>query len=203
LVRSLSRLQTVVGLRTEYNYLANTFKTYFSITLAPRPDKFYLIEIVDDPRGLKETTRTSTVSSERGLVEETTVRTSLDKLRFSLQFGKRIGPSPAASASRSRPAASAAICLPRRPPALSADLFDARSNERPRLQGRGSFAVYNGISSWWPAWTTCSTSSARRQRRGLLRLVLRRAAGLPRRGPEVPAVRGRRRGRQRDQVASI
>ena len=34
-VRSLTRLQTIVGLRTEYNFLANTFKNYFSIQLCP------------------------------------------------------------------------------------------------------------------------------------------------------------------------
>ena len=34
-VRSVTRLQTIVGVRTEYNYLANTFKNYFSIQLAP------------------------------------------------------------------------------------------------------------------------------------------------------------------------
>jgi phospholipid/cholesterol/gamma-HCH transport system substrate-binding protein len=144
LVRSLSRLQTVVGLRTEYNYLANTFKTYFSITLAPRPDKFYLIEIVDDPRGLKETTRTSTVSSERGLVEETTVRTSLDKLRFSLQFGKRIGPFVGRFGIKESTGGFGGdlLFLDDRL-TLSADLFDVRSNEYPRLQARGSIAVYN------------------------------------------------------------
>jgi phospholipid/cholesterol/gamma-HCH transport system substrate-binding protein len=144
LVRSLSRLQTVVGLRTEYNYLANTFKTYFSIQLSPRPDKFYLIEIVDDPRGLKETTRTQTVSSERGLVEETTVKTSLDKLRFSLQFGKRIGPFIGRFGIKESTGGFGGdlLFLDDRL-TLSADLFDVRSNEYPRLQARGSVAVYN------------------------------------------------------------
>jgi phospholipid/cholesterol/gamma-HCH transport system substrate-binding protein len=143
-VRSLTRMQTVIGLRTEYNYLANTFKNYFSIQLAPRPDKFYLIEIVDDPRGLKETTRTSTVSSERGLVEETTVKNSLDKLRFSLQFGKRIGPFIGRfGIKESTGGIGGDLLFFEDRLTLSADLFDTRSNEYPRLQGRGSVAVYN------------------------------------------------------------
>ena len=32
----------------------STFKNYLSITLMPRPDKFYLIELVEDPRGYRE-----------------------------------------------------------------------------------------------------------------------------------------------------
>ena len=143
-IRGVTRLQTVVGLRTEYNYLANTFKNYFSIQISPRPDKFYLIEIVDDPRGLKETTRTSTVSSERGLVEETTVQTSLDKLRFSLQFGKRIGAFVGRfGIKESTGGIGGDLLFFEDRLMLSADLFDARSNEYPRLQGRGSVAVYN------------------------------------------------------------
>src|SRR3954469_4188435 len=41
-VRSITRLQTVVGLRSEYNFLTGTFKNYLAVTLIPRPDKFYL-----------------------------------------------------------------------------------------------------------------------------------------------------------------
>jgi phospholipid/cholesterol/gamma-HCH transport system substrate-binding protein len=143
-IRGLTRLQTLVGLRTEYNYLAGTFKNYFSIQLSPRPDKFYLIEIVDDPRGFREKTQTTTDSSERGLVHETTVKTSLDKLRFSLQFGKRIGPFTGRfGIKESTGGIGGDLHFLNDRLALSIDLFDARSNEYPRLQGRGSWSVYN------------------------------------------------------------
>ena len=56
-VRSITKLQTIVGLRTEYNFLANTLKNYLSVQLMPRPDKFYLIELVEDPRGYSNTVR--------------------------------------------------------------------------------------------------------------------------------------------------
>src|SRR3569623_1326200 len=61
-IRSITKLQTIVGLRTEYNFLSGQPKEYLAIQLVPRPDKFYLIEIVNDPRGLSENTLTSTES---------------------------------------------------------------------------------------------------------------------------------------------
>ena len=56
-VRGITKLQTIVGLRTEYNFLSSTFKNYLSVRLTPRPDKFYLIELVEDPRGFRTTER--------------------------------------------------------------------------------------------------------------------------------------------------
>jgi phospholipid/cholesterol/gamma-HCH transport system substrate-binding protein len=142
-VRSLTRLQTVVGVRLEYNYLAKTWKNYFSVKLAPRPDKFYLLEIVDDPRGFRETTRTTTQSSDHVLVEETQVKNSLDKLRFSFMFGKRIGNFTGRfGIKESTGGVGVDLHFLEDRLMLSADLFDTRSNERPRLQGRSTFAVY-------------------------------------------------------------
>jgi phospholipid/cholesterol/gamma-HCH transport system substrate-binding protein len=90
-VRGITKLQTIVGLRSEYNVLARTFKNYLSVTLMPRPDKFYLIELIEDPRGYSNTVTTATQSSKDGFVSATTVTTT-DQLRFSLMFGKRVGP---------------------------------------------------------------------------------------------------------------
>ena len=88
---SLTRLQTVVELRTEYNFFANTLKTYVALRLQPKEDKFYLLEIVDDPRGSVSTVDRTTLSTEDpGYVREReTVRT--DAFRFSLMFARRLG----------------------------------------------------------------------------------------------------------------
>jgi phospholipid/cholesterol/gamma-HCH transport system substrate-binding protein len=90
-VRSITKLQTIVGLRTEYNFISNGVKNYLSVQLMPRPDKFYLIELIEDPRGYSSTARTVTNSSLTGSSSATTVTTT-NQLRFSLMLGKRIGP---------------------------------------------------------------------------------------------------------------
>ena len=50
-LRGVTRIQTVIGLRTEWNVLSKTFKNYISVRLSPRPDKFYYIELEKGPRG--------------------------------------------------------------------------------------------------------------------------------------------------------
>ena len=69
-IRSVTKLQTIVGLRTEYNILSNTLKNYLSVQIMPRPDKFYLIELIEDPRGYSNTVLTATHSSANGFVHQ-------------------------------------------------------------------------------------------------------------------------------------
>ncbi|HVV49529.1 MAG TPA: MlaD family protein [Polyangia bacterium] len=88
-IRSITKLQTIVGLRTEYNVFANTLKNYLSVQLMPRPDKFYLIELIEDPRGYQNTVLTATNDSKGGF-DSTITTTTTDQLRFSLMFGKRV-----------------------------------------------------------------------------------------------------------------
>ena len=91
-VGSITRLQTLVGLRSEYNVLANSLKTYVQVQIQSRPDKFFLIELIDDPRGQRSTTTTFTTTDDPTkpqTVNTTTVTTS-DKFRFSFMIGKRL-----------------------------------------------------------------------------------------------------------------
>ncbi|MCA9673191.1 MAG: MCE family protein [Myxococcales bacterium] len=93
-IKSLVGLQTFVGLRSEYNFLAGSIKTYLTVELRPRPDKYYMIELIDDPRGQRTVTQTLTTSNDPGSagdVRETKV-TVTDSFRFSFMFAKRVGP---------------------------------------------------------------------------------------------------------------
>ena len=58
LVGGIGRIQTVVGLHADYNFLANTIKSYVELRLVPSEDKYYDIELISDPRGKTSITQT-------------------------------------------------------------------------------------------------------------------------------------------------
>jgi phospholipid/cholesterol/gamma-HCH transport system substrate-binding protein len=93
-VQNIARLQTIVGLRSDYNFLANTLKTYVSLRLQPREDKYYELELIDDPRGFTSITDTSidTTNPTQPAHYRTITTTTTEAFRFSLQFAKRFGP---------------------------------------------------------------------------------------------------------------
>ncbi len=82
---SLFGLQTIVGIRTEYNFLAQISRSYFQVEIYPRPDKFYLVELVSDPRGSLSTT--FTVHTNKQLDRNQTIQ--YPGFQFTLQYGKK------------------------------------------------------------------------------------------------------------------
>jgi phospholipid/cholesterol/gamma-HCH transport system substrate-binding protein len=90
----ISRLQTIVSLRTDYQFLASTVKSYVEIRLQPREDKYYLIEIVNDPKGLTRFEQTDVdTTNPNDPPHYREVRTvTTNSLRFSLQFAQSFGP---------------------------------------------------------------------------------------------------------------
>lgn len=93
-VQSITRLQTIVGLRADYNFLANTIKSYVELRLQPTEDKYYVVELINDPRGLTSITdqTVDTTNSTQPSHYRTITTTTTDSFRFSLQFAKRMGP---------------------------------------------------------------------------------------------------------------
>jgi len=93
-VSSLSQLRTIVSLRNDYQFRAQTVKSYVELRLQPREDKFYSVEIVNDPRGLtriEQVNVSTTNPNEPNQYQEIRSVTS-NALRFSLQFAQRFGP---------------------------------------------------------------------------------------------------------------
>jgi phospholipid/cholesterol/gamma-HCH transport system substrate-binding protein len=145
LIHGVSRLQTIVGLRTEYNYLASSFKSYLTVTLMPRPDKFYYIELVDDPRGYRTKTQVSVDSSKDGSYSSNTITTT-EQLRLTFQFGKRLGPIAGRfGIKESTGGFGADLYLFNDRLMLTADVFDMRSNQYPRVVGRATWSVYRNM----------------------------------------------------------
>jgi phospholipid/cholesterol/gamma-HCH transport system substrate-binding protein len=93
-VDGLRRLQTIVGLRSDYNFLSNTIKSYVELRLQPREDKYYVIELINDPRGKTSFTQTDTDTTNptQPAHYRTVQTTTTDAFRFTLQFARRIGP---------------------------------------------------------------------------------------------------------------
>ncbi|MFZ5893098.1 MAG: MlaD family protein [Myxococcota bacterium] len=93
-IGGISRLQTILVLRTDYQFLSSTVKSYLELRLQPREDKYYLIEVVNDPRGLTKIEQIDVMSSNPNdppLYREVRTTTT-NSLRFSLQLAQRFGP---------------------------------------------------------------------------------------------------------------
>jgi len=98
----LQKLQIQLQLRSEF--LLNQSveegrpgaKIYFGARLLPRPDKYYLLELVSDPRGVTTvTTETISTRPPGSTTENTTIVTKSkneESLSVSLQLAKRYGP---------------------------------------------------------------------------------------------------------------
>jgi phospholipid/cholesterol/gamma-HCH transport system substrate-binding protein len=90
----VSRLQTILVLRTDYQFLSSTVKSYVELRLQPREDKYYLIEVVNDPRGLTryEQIIVDTDNPNEPLHYREIRTVTTNSLRFSLMFAQRFGP---------------------------------------------------------------------------------------------------------------
>lgn len=93
-VDRLTKLQLRVDLRSEWLLNQSGGKTYAGFALVPRPDKYYLFQVVNDPRGVV-TQNVQQVASQTpaGVVRSTTTTTLTEqRFSFSLEFAKRFGP---------------------------------------------------------------------------------------------------------------
>jgi phospholipid/cholesterol/gamma-HCH transport system substrate-binding protein len=93
-VGAFTRLRTIVQLRSEYNFLSNTFKNYFSFHLFPREGRYFLVQLIDDPRGRTEFStvqvrRSPPAAGEPEFYEEQRVQTS-QALLFSIMLAQRV-----------------------------------------------------------------------------------------------------------------
>ncbi|MBM4364229.1 MAG: MCE family protein [Deltaproteobacteria bacterium] len=93
-VGGLSRLQTIVSLRSDFQFRSQAVKSFVGLQLQPREDKWYLVEIVNDPRGntrIEDIGVQTTNPNDPPQYREIRSVTS-NTFRFSLQFAQRFGP---------------------------------------------------------------------------------------------------------------
>jgi len=86
-IGAIDRFKTFITFQADYLAESRDGKGYFYITLQPKPDKYYILGVVNDPLGrvTTKTTVTTTASGTTRVKKEETQR----KLEFTAQFAKR------------------------------------------------------------------------------------------------------------------
>jgi phospholipid/cholesterol/gamma-HCH transport system substrate-binding protein len=144
-VRTVTRLQTIVGLRSEFNIRAATLKTYVELRLQPAPDKYYSIELIDDPRGRRQRTETF-IQNDNGTVNHELKTEFTNSFRFSFQFAKRIDFATFRfGIKESSGGIGTDLLFFKDRLEFRFDLFDFTSNVYPRLKALAAFEVFKRI----------------------------------------------------------
>jgi phospholipid/cholesterol/gamma-HCH transport system substrate-binding protein len=91
LVKSVSDLETQIGARAEFYAMERTFKEYVSLRFKPKPDKYYLMEVVFDPRGSTTATDRYTLTNDPSKPPQLAERVyeTTNAVKFSLEFAMR------------------------------------------------------------------------------------------------------------------
>ncbi len=89
-ISATDRFRLNLGFRGEYMFDEGDTKGYFSLKLQPRDDKYYLFEIIDDPKGRVKVTETEETTTPGSTVNTREVKKE-DELKFSAQFARRFG----------------------------------------------------------------------------------------------------------------
>jgi len=87
------QLQVVVDIHGNYLSEVKGTKGYVVLDIKPTPDKFYRLEIIDDPEGVRtwtDTTRVTTTTPPGSTITTVTEEVQFEnKLKFSLELGRR------------------------------------------------------------------------------------------------------------------
>ncbi|MFQ5645411.1 MAG: MlaD family protein [bacterium] len=91
LFEKMDRLRLYLGARVEYLGKHEDAKSYFTIKIQPREDKYYLLEVVDNPEGKINNITTDRTITENGVKTETVTeeKETTSDLKFTLQLAKR------------------------------------------------------------------------------------------------------------------
>jgi phospholipid/cholesterol/gamma-HCH transport system substrate-binding protein len=85
----IESFKTFLSYRAEYMTEVEETKSYFSLKLQPKADRYYLIEVIDDPTGARSVeTKVTTTGGTTTTVKEVT---TTDDFKFSAQIARRFG----------------------------------------------------------------------------------------------------------------
>ncbi len=87
-IKKQDTFRTYFDYRGEYLFDSEETKSYVSLRIQPREDKYYLLQVIDDPRG-RETVKDTTRTIDGVTTTEHKVKVDRDELKFSAQIAKR------------------------------------------------------------------------------------------------------------------
>jgi phospholipid/cholesterol/gamma-HCH transport system substrate-binding protein len=141
-ITGLTRLQTHIDIRSDYLMRRGAFRTSFGLRLQPRPDKYYLFELIDSPMGVHSVTSRNIVTSDAtgtSTIDQTETKIE-DRLRFSLQIAKKLSFSTwRLGIIENSGGAGVDLELWRRHLSLTAEAFEMDLYEYPRLRSYMQF----------------------------------------------------------------
>lgn len=147
-VRQFTRLQTVVGMSSELYADRGSVRNAMELRLQPRPDKYYSLELVDDPRGktrFTELVTTSSSSTVDPLVREQQSVTE-DRFRLSIQFAKRFSMvTGRLGIIEDSGGVGVDLHLFGDDLELTSDVFAFQDNVRPRIRIRSRFSLFSNV----------------------------------------------------------
>jgi len=85
-ISAVDRFRTFITFQAEYLTKPKDSKGAFYLTLQPRPDKYYILGVVNDP--VSSVSRKETLTTPGGVVTEETYE---ERVEFTAQFAKRFG----------------------------------------------------------------------------------------------------------------
>lgn len=139
---SYNRFKSYLGMRLEWNLFAQSPRFYAIADINARTDKFYLVELISDSLGTVPADQLSDAANTSAYTRRQSIR---DALRFTVQFGKQIGPFRfRAGIKDSTFGAGADLLIGRGRLRFSSDVFGS-FDRTPRVKLAAAFAVFRSI----------------------------------------------------------
>jgi phospholipid/cholesterol/gamma-HCH transport system substrate-binding protein len=83
-----SKLQTSVDFHSEYLAGQDLWKSYIGLKVQPGLDRYYLIQVIDDPTGVRTRTKTQSTSTPGTDLTVDETKTSYNRMKLTLLFAK-------------------------------------------------------------------------------------------------------------------
>ena len=148
-VSRLTRLQFQVAMRSEYYFQDAVAKNYFELKMRPRPDKYYLLQLVDSPsRSVQIIDRTTTTTPDGGTPSIVTQseKEIRDRFLVSLQFAKRFHfLTGRVGILENSGSVGLDVDLMDNRLNIYTDLFDFGADEMPRLRSRAHYEFFTHL----------------------------------------------------------